>query len=334
MLTMMRDVSKAPLAALLLLAATVTAAARAEDAGSTAAAAGVAATATQQETPSFEDEVAVSWILVPVIVKSSRGYVEDLEREDFELRVNGRPVRFEDFEQRGEAPWSLVFLQDLSGSMGPGGRLEASKEAILEFLDRARPGDEYALATFAMGSTAVDVPFTEDQQALREAVAGWEAWGKTALHDAVAWLPDISGDSRNVKRAAVLITDGADNASRMTAAEARDLVRRAELPVYVLGLESGDPRQLGEKGDKVYQYADVLNLLATMTGGRYFPIAGPDDLKEACALIVEEMRYQYVLGFDTLSTGKPEWRPLSVIVKEPGVRVIARRGYRGTPPAS
>ena len=103
----------------------------------------------------------------------------------------------------------MVFLQDLSGSMGVGGRLEASHEAIDYFLESARPGDEFALATFAGEDTNIDVPFTEDLAALRESVDSWEGYGKTALHDAVALLPRISNDSRNVKRAAVLITDGA-----------------------------------------------------------------------------------------------------------------------------
>jgi Ca-activated chloride channel family protein len=283
--------------------------------------------------PQFSDEVAVSWILVPVIVKSQKGYVSHLRREDFELRVGGRTVKFPDFEQRGEAPWSLVFLQDLSGSMGAGGRLAASQEAVRTFLDRAQPGDEFAIATFAGDTTTVDVPFTENTAAVREAVSRWDAWGRTALNDAVSWRPDISNDSRNVKRAAVLITDGVDNASRITADQARELVQRAELPVYVLGLESGDAFRLDSEGKKVYKYADVLNLLAAMTGGRYFPIQGPDDMKEACTTIAEEMRFQYVLGFDTTGQGKSEWRPLSVIVKRPNVRVVARRGYRGTPPA-
>jgi Ca-activated chloride channel homolog len=288
---------------------------------------------TDAAAPQFAEEVSVAWILVPVVVRSKKGYVEGLDRKAFQLRVGGRAVPFQDFEKRGEAPWSLVFLQDVSGSMGPGGRLEASKEAIRFFLDRARPGDEYALASFAGETTAVDVPFTESQRPLREAIDGWEAYGRTALNDAVAWLPDISGDSRNVKRAAVLITDGVDNASRMTADEARDLVRRAELPVYVLGLESGDPFAITSEGEKLHRYADVLNLLASMTGGHYFAIRGPDDIKEACATIADEMRYQYVLGFDTASTGKSEWRPISVVVKKKGVRVAARRGYRGTAPA-
>ena len=272
---------------------------------------------------------------MPVIVKGAEGYLNGLEKEDFALKVDGRPVHFPDFEPRGEAPWSLVFLQDLSGSMGIGGRLEASHEAVDYFLDAARPGDEFALATFAGVDTNIDVPFTEDLTALRESIASWEGYGKTALHDAVALLPRISSDSRNVKRAAVLVTDGVDNASTISAAQAREIVRQAQLPVYVFGLESGDPYAAPTSADGVFSYADMLNLLAHMTGGRYFAIASPDDMKEACASVAEDLRYQYVLGFETQGTGKNAFRTIQVEVrKKKAKQVLSRKGYQGLPPAA
>lgn len=275
----------------------------------------------------------MAWILVPVTVRSRSGFVRGLDKNDFELRVDGRPVRFPDFEPRGEVPWSIVFLQDLSGSMAVGGRLDASRDAIRTFLDNAKFGDEFALASFAGTTTSVDVPFTEDLEPLRETLAGWEAYGRTALHDAVALLPRITGESRNLKRAAVLITDGVDNASRITPAQARELVRQAELPVYVLGLESGDPSVISPDGEKLYRYADVLNLLASLTGGRYLSVRGPDDMKEACATIADELRYQYVLGFETRPTGENRYRPIWVSVRKRDAIVNARKGYKGTPPA-
>ena len=292
-------------------------------------------TPAEQSTPTFSDELQVSWILVPVIVKGPSGYLNSLDREEFDLKVDGHSVRFPDFEPRGEAPWSLVFLQDLSGSMGVGGRLEASHEAIDYFLDAARPGDEFALATFAGEDTNIDVPFTEDLEALRESVASWEGYGKTALHDAVALLPRISGDSRNVKRATVLITDGVDNASTISAAQARDIVRQAQLPVYVFGLESGNPYAVEKPGEEIYRYADMLNLLARLTGGRYFAIASPDDMKEACASVADDLRYQYVLGFETQATGKNAFRAIQVEVRNKKAKqVLSRKGYQGLPPAS
>jgi VWFA-related protein len=282
----------------------------------------------------FQEEVGVSWILVPVTVKNRRGHVRGLDRDDFELRVDGKRTRFDDFEARGEVPWSIVFLQDLSGSMALAGKLEQSKRAVASFLDRARPGDEFALASFAGEVTAIDVPFTENQRPLRETVEKWEAYGKTALHDAVSLLPQITGDSRNVKRAVIVITDGADNASRIPPNQAREIVRRAQLPVYVLGLESGDPYAVSAEGEKLSRYADVLNLLAQSTGGRYLAVEGAEELGEACASIAEELRWQYVLGFDTVPGGASRFRTISVTVAKRGVEVAFRRGYRGTAPKS
>jgi VWFA-related protein len=288
-----------------------------------------------QEPPEaqFGEEVSVAWILVPVTVKSKLGYVRDLDGEDFVLKVDGRTVHFDDFEPRAEVPWSLVFLQDLSGSMANGGRIEVSRAAARYFLANSRSGDEFAVASFAGEQTWIEVPFTEHLAAVHDAVNHWRPYGKTALHDAVALVPQISSDSRNVKRAAILITDGVDNASRYTPEQARAIVRRADVPVYVIGIQSGNPYALSPRGRKTYRYADVLNLLATTTGGRYFPVEGPEDVKEACATIAEELRYQYILGFETSGRGAVRHRTIAVDVRKRAVEVVTRLGYRGTAPA-
>jgi VWFA-related protein len=158
---------------------------------------------------------------------------------------------------------------------------------------------------------------------------------ESALHDAVALLPQISSDSRNVKRAAILITDGVDNASSMTAEQARQMVQKADLPVYILGMSSGDPYDASPNAKGAYLYADMLNLLAHQTGGRYYSIGGPNDVKEACAEIAEDLRYQYVLGFETAATGTSAYRKIEVSVKGRKVKnVTYRKGYKGLPPAA
>src|SRR6185295_16232292 len=174
--------------------------------------------------------------------------------------------------------------------------------------------------------------FTTDLGALRESVATWKPWGKTALHDAVANMPEVSGNSHNPKRFALLITDGVDNASSITPDQARELVRAAQVPVYVLGLDSGSPYQLDDQGKKVYRYADVLNLLAATSGGRYFSISSTPELNTALAAIREDLRHQYVLGFAT-GDGADRFRRLEIQV--PGKHaVLFRRGYTGPPPAA
>lgn len=280
----------------------------------------------------FGEEVSVGIVLVPVVVQGRNGYVTGLDPEDFRLEVDGRPVHVVAFERRADAPVSLVFLQDLSGSMASGGKLAASQEAVRYFLDEARLGDEFALATFAGGETHVEVPFTGDLPALRESLTTWDAYGTTALHDAVAWIPEISAAGRAGKRGAVLLTDGVDNASQIPPAEAREIVRHAQVPVYVLGLGSGDPFELTPEGGKLHRYADLLNLLARYTGGRYFPVSDAAELKEAVVAIDEQLRHQYVLGFSPSGRGESSQHRIRVTIPGRRYRVLARQGYFGTAP--
>jgi Ca-activated chloride channel family protein len=280
----------------------------------------------------FGEEVSVGYVLVPVVVRSGAGYVKNLDQGDFKILVDGRQVAVDSFERRADALASVAVFQDLSGSMESGAKLELSRSVVRYFLDKALSGDEFALATFASGELQVEVPFTADLAAVRESVQGWKAYGTTALHDAVATMPEISAEGHNPKRFAILITDGVDNASQITPEKAREIVRRAQLPVYVIGLDSGNPFELTTEGKKIYRYADVLNLLAVTTGGRYYSISSQEDLQKALAAILEDLRHQYVLGFTT-GEGPSRQRSLQVEVKAGDRTVLFRRGYKGSPPA-
>lgn len=281
----------------------------------------------------FTEEVSVGYVLVPVVVRSGAKYVRNLDQEDFRVLVDGRPVRLESFEQRAEAPASVVILQDLSGSMETGGNIDLSRQVASFFFDKALQGDEFALATFASGNLQVEVPYTSNLGTLREAVKGWKAWGTTALHDAVAAVPTISLQGNNPKRFAILVTDGIDNASRIPPERAREIVRQAQLPFYVIGMDTGSPFEITQEGKKIYRYADVLNLLATTSGGRYFSVSGREELQEALAAILDDLRHQYVLGFST-GEGPSRQRDLKVEVDAGDRTVLFRRGYKGPPPAS
>jgi len=280
----------------------------------------------------FGEEVSVGYVLVPVVVRSGAGYVKNLDQDDFKILVDGRQVAVDSFERRADAPASVAVFQDLSGSMENGAKLELSRSVVRYFLDKALAGDEFALATFASGDLQVEVPFTADLATVRESVQGWKAYGTTALHDAVSIMPEISAEGHNPKRFAILITDGVDNASQITPEKAREIVRQAQLPVYVIGLDSGNPFELTTGGKKIYRYADVLNLLAVTTGGRYYSISSQEDLQKALAAILEDLRHQYVLGFTT-GQGPSRQRSLKVEVKAGDRTVLFRRGYKGSPPA-
>ena len=284
----------------------------------------------------FGEEVSVETVLVPVAVRSHKGFVADLKGKNFTLWVDGRHVPIESFQQEQTAPLSLIVLQDLSGSMAQLGKLGESRNMLACLLDHAREQDELALASFAGGQTRVEVPLTHDPEPLRESLAIWDAYGTTALYDAVSWLPDISTGAKGLKRAAILVTDGIDNDSHMTPEAARDLVRRAELPVFVVGLETPGDEPAAREGTSTVRYDQLLEDLARTTGGRYYALAESRQVPEVCSAILSELRHQYVLGFSVTGYGRRSFHPIQVAVSGRGGRstVVYRQGYTGTKPAA
>lgn len=284
------------------------------------------------EVASFEESVSVSWVLVPVVVRARQGHVAGLGREDFRLTIDGRPAAVDEVDLGEEVPLSVVYLQDLSGSIANAGKLEASRRAFGELLGRSREGDQVALATFAGDRVRIEVPFTGDRGALEEAMGLWEGYGTTALHDAVSLLPDISQQGRSGRRVAVLVTDGQDNASALDPERAVAVVRGASLPVYVLGLTAGRGAPTGGEED-AYLYGDLLASLAERTGGRYFEVAGAEEAAAAVAELVDDLRRRYVLAVATAGDGPRRYHEIRVEVALPYSHTLTyRRGYYGTPP--
>lgn len=290
----------------------------------------------QDAQPAFGEQISVGYVLVPVVVRGRAGRIDDLDRDDFRLRVDGEPVEIDSFESGALAPVGILFLQDLSGSMGIGDKLDWSRALVRCMLRRRIEGDEFAIAGFSDRKLFVEVPFPGSEEAVREAIAAWSGYGRTALHDAVAWLPDLVHARVSPRRAVVLVTDGVDNASLVEPGEARDDARQAEVPVHVVGLETGSPFRIDREGNKVFRLADTLNLIAWATGGGYHSVASRSQLEAACAAIVSTLRHQYVLGFATSGAGDSGHREIDVEVAAGGrdLDIRFRRSYRGTRPTT
>ena len=180
----------------------------------------------------------------------ARGYAKNLDEDDFRLLVDGKQVDIESFERRAEAPACVVVLQDLSGSMATGGKLEASQRggALLP-----RQGPARATSSRSPPSRGGEMPGRRavHRQGRRRARGGRELGGLRhhgAPRRGGLDAADLARADRNPKRFAILVTDGVDNASPSRRSRPRRLVREAQLPVYVLGLGSGSPFELSRRG--------------------------------------------------------------------------------------
>ena len=279
-----------------------------------------------------EQEVAVRLVLLPASVEDKKGrFVPGLTAKDFKLLDERVPQEIKYFSVESDEPIAIAFLLDVSGSMRQSGKLDAAKEAIRHFVDELRPQDRFALICFADEQVSWVTEFTADRERFLERLLVQEGYGQTALHDAVAATPKLVDESVKGRKAIVLITDGVDNASRLTANEALQTARSIEVPIYTVGF-STLPWEDEKKAAQLGINMSVLRLFADETGGEIFVVRDPDEMKESVARISSEMRYQYLIGYNPgIANWDGKFRYVELVARNGRYAVRTRKGYYANP---
>jgi Ca-activated chloride channel homolog len=212
-----------------------------------------AGTSQEKKTRTLEHDIDVRAITLAVTVQEKGGkFITGLDREDFTITENGVKRAITYFSQNLEDPISLTILFDVSGSMALEDKLSQSKSALRDFLTSSTgPRDEVSLLIFADGQVEVAVPFTGDRARVLAVLDRTEAFGKTALNDAVAVSPEFASRGKNEKRALILITDGIENDSQASPEQALEIARRVDVPIYTIGYVAGADKRVrrGTSGD-------------------------------------------------------------------------------------
>ena len=273
----------------------------------------------------------VRLVLLPVVVTNRRGrIVTDLKVEDFQLFEDYAPQAIQYFGTDTSDRIAIVFLLDLSGSMRQVGKLGEAKEAIRTFVDALEPGDQFGLIGFADEQVTWITDFTADRERFLSRLEVQEAYGQTALFDAVAATPRLVDGQIEGRKAIVLITDGNDNASRLNTFKAVRLARSVNVPIYTIGFSSFLDRIL-PKGGREPNFR-ILARFSAETGGLLFPVNDPDDLKEAILQIQRELRFQYVLGYHPArNLWDGTFRRVKLETSRKGLVVRTRSGYYARP---
>jgi len=272
---------------------------------------------------------AVDVVPIQASVRDARGrVVQGLSRLDFEVRDNGQVRPIIEFRSDRQSPVTLAILVDMSGSMGIGPKIAMARQAYESILSQLRPNDEAALFTFD-SSLHERQGFTHDLTLLRDGLSDFESFGTTSLYDATAAAARGLADRTATHRAMVVLTDGIDTSSRLTASEVSGLAAAIDVPVYIVAtVPSVDQRVMMEAVERggESETADLRDL-AEWTGGRLQFASTLTETVIVAAGIVGELRQQYVLAIE--AAAEREWRRLHLRVKNPAVTVKARSGYFG-----
>src|SRR5271157_2190187 len=90
-----------------------------------------------------------------------------------------------DRQRHRRTPLNLAVVLDKSGSM-TGAKLEKTKQAATQLVDRLAPNDVFSLVIFSdEARVLLPAQKVEDREAIKEKIAGIEAGGCTALHAGV-----------------------------------------------------------------------------------------------------------------------------------------------------
>lgn len=239
--------------------------------------------------------------------------VPGLDKDSFQVLDNGVQQPILHFEPSG-ADLSCALLLDTTGSMKDA--LGGVRNAVSNLLDQMREGDSAAVFTFN-SSLNILQDFTTDKSLAKRAVMRTRAAGETALFDAIAEASRTIGP-RSGKKAIVLFTDGADNASHIRAEGA---IRRA--------LTTGVPIYAVAEGSAVHEGALLKELrsLSERTGGKCYRAQSSKDVNKVFAQIEMELKHVYLLTYKPPEAEESKWRTIQVSVK--GGKQYQIRGKQG-----
>ncbi len=249
--------------------------------------------------------------------------VTDLNQRDFRVWEDGVPQTINGFEHMDQ-PVSMGILVDNSGSMRD--KRAAVNLAAMDLLRESNSRDAAFVVNFN-DRAYLDQGFTSDLVALNRSLSRFDSHGTTALYDAVAASADeLAKHAKDRKQILLIITDGADNASRLDLQQAIRRVQDLGGPVvYTIGLLFDADK------DESAQARQALEMLSQETGGvAYFP-RSLDEVNGIAAQIARVIRNQYTLAYrSTKSASLGGYRVVHVEATSPNagkLHVITRHGY-------
>ena len=276
-----------------------------------------------QETGPFRISVDVALVVLHATVTDRQGGgVSNLTEHDFAVYEDGVPQPIRLFRNE-DIPVTVGLVVDHSTTMRP--KLPEVIAAAMTFVRSSNPKDEMFVVNFnekvSLGLPGA-IRFTDSATELETAIVRVPTGGQTALYDAIAkGLEELQAGSRD-KKAMIVVSDGGDNASAHTEAQAMKLAEQSNAVIYTVGLfdENDEDRNPG-----------VLKRLAQATGGEAFLPGKPSEVVGICERIARDIRCQYTIGYVPVNPARDgTYRAIRVRAGQKGhegLHVRTRTGY-------
>jgi Ca-activated chloride channel family protein len=260
---------------------------------------------------------------VRVIDRNNRP-INDVPQNAFRVFEDGALQPIENFS-REEVPISYGLAVDTSGSLRS--QLQSVIDAGKSIINANKPGDETFLVRFISSDKIETVQdFTASKEMLMDGLDSFYVeGGQTAVIDAVylsaehvsEYRRGDDGDRR--RRALIVITDGEDRNSFYKQEQLFARLREEDVQIFVIGFVNELDKEAGlirkSPREKAVQ---LINKLATETGGRAFFPESIADLPQIANEIIRDLRTQYVIAYNPTNKAQDgTYRAIKVTVDQP-----------------
>jgi VWFA-related protein len=332
-------------------------------------------TTADQQTPTFSSGVKVVNVLATVRDKKGQ-IVNNLTKDDFKLEQDGHPQVIHYFAKDTDLPLTLGLLVDTS--MSQRRLIDQERTASYGFLnDLMRVDKDKAFVIHFDFEIELLQDLTTSHQKLEAALekldtpqfnqasgggggsggGGHRGGGGTTLYDAIFLASDELMRKQEGRKALILLTDGVDNASKVSLDRAIESAQKANTLVYSILYADPDAyghpsfggpgmgRHGGMGGGGMGRYPGgggggypqqqshpdgkkVLQRISKETGGRFFEVSKKQPINEIYTQIEEELRNQYNLGYTPdKADATPGYHRITLTTTNKDYIVQTREGY-------
>jgi Ca-activated chloride channel family protein len=279
-------------------------------------------------------KVTTRLVGISAVVKSKDGEPkEGLSTGDFVLKQDGKEEPLQYCTRGSDLPLSLALMVDTSGSQETFiGDESLASDVFFESM-LGRPQDRAMLVQF--DSSVLQLRgMTNSANALHLALSSVRSRGNasqgTLLNDAVFLVSKNALAHETGRKAMVILSDGGDNGSRRSIAEAIEQAQRGDVQIYSILYSLFSDLSGGASGHAPQADTGLaaLQKLSESTGGRVFTVSRNLSLREIYQEIGDDLRFQYELGYRPPQDTKPDsYHKLELKAKDKKLMVQARRGF-------
>jgi Ca-activated chloride channel family protein len=282
---------------------------------------------TNRPPESDDDTITIDAALVNthVSVRDKSGHsVSGLTKDDFTVLEDGKDQPIINFSQESNQPLRMALAVDRSRSVQK--VMSLAKTAARNFFSSVlRPGRDRACVVAFDSGVYLTQDFTDDPNALANALSRVTAEGGTSIFDAIYKVArDKLSGTDQARRVILLLTDGDDTTSRASIEQALEMALKNNITIYALRLPDENSLNVRDLRGK-----PVLDRLTQTTGGGQFYLDSDNDrLARFFDRLEIEMRSQYSIGhrFQSLSSARGFHR-IAIKMKDPDLKAFTRSGY-------